>query len=68
VIEDATMAEDPIVSEVRRVREQIFAEYGHDLGAYVDSIIVRQEEKKRQGFRYASPPPTRSRPSRPDTA
>lgn len=62
------MAEDPIVSEVRRVRKQIFAEHGNDLGAYVDSIIVRQEEKKKQGFRYASPPEPRSRPSRPDAA
>lgn len=62
------MPQDPIVSEVRRVREQLFAEFGHDHGAYVDSIIVRQEEKKKQGFRYASPPPTRSRQSRPDPA
>jgi hypothetical protein len=53
---DTLMWEDPIVAEVRRTREKILAEFDYDIEAYAAHIIALQEEKKRQGFKYASPP------------
>ena len=49
------MWEDPFVAEVRRVREQILAEFDYDIQAYAAHIIAIQEEKKRRGFEYTSP-------------
>jgi hypothetical protein len=33
---------DPIVEEVRQVREQLLAQFGGDLGKYVDYLIEEQ--------------------------
>lgn len=49
------MWEDPIVAEVRRIREEIFAEYGDDLEAYAAHIMALQEEDKKRGVTYARP-------------
>jgi hypothetical protein len=38
------MMNDPIVTEVRRIREQLLAECGGDLQKYMDRI--REEEEK----------------------
>lgn len=62
------MWEDPIVAEVRRIREEIFAGFGYDLEAYAAHIITLQEEDKKQGVKYASPRPGRSILSEPDAA
>lgn len=50
---------DPIVTEVRRTREKIFAEFNYDVRAYAAHIMAVQEEEKERGVRYASPPPRR---------
>jgi hypothetical protein len=38
------MWEDPIVAEVHRVREQIAAQYGYDIGAMFADMRKRQAE------------------------
>lgn len=52
-------SEDSIMADVRRVREQMLVEFDHDIRAYAAHIIAIQEEKKKQGFEYASPPAQR---------
>jgi hypothetical protein len=44
--------EDPIVAEVRRAREEIFAEYGYDLRAMFEAF---QQREATSGHTYASP-------------
>ncbi len=44
--------DDPVVAEVRRIREEIFAEYHYDLAAYCEAIQRRQETS---GRLYATP-------------
>ena len=44
--------EDPVVAEVRRIREELFAEYNYDLAAYCEAMIRRQATS---GARYATP-------------
>jgi hypothetical protein len=36
------MSRDPIVEEIRRVRESLLARYDGDLGKYVDHLIAEQ--------------------------
>ena len=36
------MNHDPIVEETRRVRQQLLAQFGGDLGKYVDHLIEEQ--------------------------
>lgn len=50
---------DPIVAEVRRTREKILAEFNYDVRAYATHIMAVQEEEKKRGVTYASPPPRR---------
>jgi hypothetical protein len=40
------MWEDPIVAEVRKQRQQLFAEFDYDLAAYVEHLKIRQEERE----------------------
>jgi hypothetical protein len=44
--------EDPIVAEVRRAREEIFAEYGYDLQAMFEAF---QKREATSGAYYATP-------------
>jgi hypothetical protein len=44
--------DDPVVAEVRRIREEIFAEYNYDLRAYCEAMMHRQATS---GARYATP-------------
>ena len=50
---------DPIVEQIHRIREQLLAEHGGDLRAYVTDMIRKQEEAKRRGKVYVSRPPRR---------
>ena len=45
--------EDPIVSEVRRVREQIMAQFGYDLRRYLE--YLREQEQKPRQAAHADP-------------
>ncbi|HEV3051876.1 MAG TPA: hypothetical protein VGX50_16330 [Longimicrobium sp.] len=40
------MHEDPIVAEVRKVRQELFAEFNYDLDAYVADLKARQQERE----------------------
>jgi hypothetical protein len=57
MIGGAAMTDNPIVDEVHRIREQILAEYGGDLGALIDDAQRRTEEAARAGHKVFSPPP-----------
>jgi hypothetical protein len=60
--------EDPIVSEVRAVRQQIFAEFNYDLGAYVVHLREFEQEARRRGVRYSDRPLATHRRVQPDAA
>ena len=45
---------DPIVAEVRIVREEHAARFGYDVGAIFKDIRVRQEDSGQEYVRYPS--------------
>ena len=51
--------DDPVVAEVRRIREQILAEYNGDLHALCEAARRRTEEAARAGRKVVSLPPRR---------
>jgi hypothetical protein len=57
--------EDPIVAEVRRAREEMFAEYGYDLRAMFEAF---QQREATSGHLYATPasPRDATAPAAPD--
>ena len=57
--------DDPVVAEVRRIREEIFAEYNYDLRAMFEDM---QRREATSGRRYATPPPRADAPAPVDTA
>ncbi len=40
------MREDPVVAEVRKLRQELFAEFNYDLDAYVADLKARQQERE----------------------
>jgi hypothetical protein len=40
--------DDPIVSEVRKVREALLAEFNYDLGKYAEALHQKQADSNRQ--------------------
>ena len=50
------MSRDPVVEEVRRIREEIAAEFGFDLSKIIDHLIERQQQ---HGDNLVALPPTR---------
>jgi hypothetical protein len=59
------MHEDPIVAEVRRIREEHSARFGHDLDAIFRDI---QERQRTSGRTYVSFPPRRIGPAEQEAA
>jgi hypothetical protein len=51
------MAENPIVEEVHRIREQLLAECGGDLKTFMDGVRQRTEESARAGRKVVRLPP-----------
>jgi hypothetical protein len=51
--------EDPIVAEVRKAREELFAAAGYDLNEFCKRLQKRQREEKRQ---VVVPSPRRPQP------
>lgn len=62
------MWEDPIVAEVRKARQEIFARFDYDLGAYFEHLKAVEEEDRKRGAHYAKPPVPQRHPARPDAA
>lgn len=54
------MADDPIVAEVRRIREEHAAKYGYDLEKIFVSLKEREKQSKRK---FSSYPPRSPRPA-----
>ena len=50
--------EDPIVAEVRKAREELFARFNYDLSALFEYLHARTEESARAGRKIAPIPPT----------
>lgn len=48
------MKDDPIVSEIHRIRGQTMAEFNNDLTAYVAYLRSRENELRSRGFRYST--------------
>ena len=44
--------DDPVVAEVRKAREDIFAEYNFDIAAYMEAM---RKKESTSGHKYASP-------------
>lgn len=62
------MREDPIVAEVRKQRQQLFAEFNYDLEAYVAHLKARQEEREARTGVYMPHVPYEPRNRKPDAA
>jgi hypothetical protein len=50
--------EDPIVAEVRKAREELFARFNYDLHALFEYLRAQTEESARAGRKVAPLPPT----------
>ena len=50
------MLEDPIVAEVRKARQAIFARFNYDLDAYFEYLQAAEEEERKQGVPYSDRP------------
>jgi hypothetical protein len=50
------MREDPIVADVRKARQRIFARFNYDLDAYFAHLQAVAEENRRCGVRYVDQP------------
>ena len=62
------MWEDPIVAEVRKARQEIFARFNYDLDAYFEHLKAVEEEDRRRGAPYSDRPLAQHRRARPDAA
>jgi hypothetical protein len=62
------MWEDPIVAEVRKQRQQLFAEFNYDLEAYVEHLKARQEAREARTGVYLPHLPDQLRNRKPDAA
>jgi hypothetical protein len=50
------MWEDPIVAEVHRARQAIFAQFDNDMGAYLSYIREQEEEERKSGREFITKP------------
>jgi hypothetical protein len=60
--------EDPIVAEVRKVREEIFAEFNYDLHAYAAHLQELEQEARKRDVRYSDRPLAQPRWTHTDAA
>jgi hypothetical protein len=62
------MWEDPIVAEVRKTRQEIFARFNYDLEAYFEHLKAMEEEGRKRGVRYSNRPLAQPFRAQPDAA
>ncbi|HEX6037580.1 hypothetical protein [Longimicrobium sp.] len=62
------MWEDPIVAEVRRIREEISAGFNHDPDAYFRHLREMDEQARGSGRTVISTPPPKRQRKEPDAA
>ncbi|MBX3362574.1 MAG: hypothetical protein KF912_05420 [Phycisphaeraceae bacterium] len=58
------MARDPIIDEVRKVRQDLLARFGHDLNAYVKHLNQKHGASKRASKPGATKPKASKRPGK----
>jgi len=51
------MKNDPIAAEVRKLRQEYFAQFDYDLKAMFEDLRRKTEKSKREGRRVEAPPP-----------
>ena len=51
-------SESPVVKEVREARRQVWADYGNDLERVLEAVRKGEEERLRQGYKFADLHPT----------
>jgi hypothetical protein len=54
------MRNDPIVAQVRKLRQRYFAQFNYDLRAMFDDLRRKTEQSKQAGRRVVSPANRRS--------
>jgi len=59
---------DPIVAEIHRTRQEIFARFDNDMTAYVRHIRELEDEQRERGRRIVSAPLRGHRKAKPDAA
>jgi hypothetical protein len=62
------MHEDPIMAELRQIREEMLAECGGDMDVFFQRIKAAEDEEARKGRVIVSLPPRRPVGYRPDAA
>jgi hypothetical protein len=60
--------EDPIVAEVRKARQKIFARFNYDLEAYVAHLQEMERQDRERGVRYIDAPLPKVKRPKPDAA
>lgn len=53
------MRDDPIVEEVRRIREEYARQFGYDLRAMAENLRIREREHRDRLVTYPPKPPRR---------
>jgi len=59
---------DPIVAEIHRTRQEVFAHFDNDMTAYVRHIRELEDEQRGRGRRIVSGPLRGRRKAEPDAA
>jgi hypothetical protein len=54
------MKNDPIVAEVRKLRQKYFSQFEYDLKAMFEDLCRKTEQSKEAGRRVAAPPSRRT--------
>lgn len=54
--------EDPIIEEIHRYRREHAEKFDYDLDAMFADLLKRQEELKKQGYKFVKLPPRRIPP------
>ena len=62
------MREDPIVAEVRKTRQAIFARFNYDLDAYFEHLKAVEADDRKRGARYSDSPLAKQTREQPDAA
>ena len=57
------MVDDPILQELRGVRESYAAAFGYDVRAMLRDLKAKQRQDEARGIKYVSLPPKRAEPA-----
>ncbi|MBE9117273.1 hypothetical protein IQ249_15335 [Lusitaniella coriacea LEGE 07157] len=63
--EETKIWEDPIVAEVRAIREAHARQFNYDLTAIVEDLMQKQRQREAEGVRFVTFPPPGERTQNP---